>query len=219
MKKTFTLLTAILVVFSTSCFANAIVTNIPIFKGGLNNNSYFQQGDSAIKYCQKKHGAIDKCLVNYAKKHNASKQAIEFMKLTSGYINKIDQHGNIAIITANVVAADHNQEIFIINKDGDFINPNTAASSQEIGNLLSKEPLFKALGKNGYHPMSFLQTDVAPQIKINTDGQQAVVFSYRLTNCMACENAGVANISYNFENNGKFKDISVINITADKNKS
>ena len=205
----------LILAISSLCFAAAGQAHIvPEFKGGITPAAIFSGGKAAIDHCLVA-GQHDfpGCLVEYYKNHGASKQAIKFLQLTSGYIQKIIPYGHISIILAHVMAADHTQQIYFVNTKGDFIDPDYP--SKELAAQLDRQfqtnEQYHALVKA--NPMIFyFNNDLAPEVKQAQNGHVTVLFSYRITNCMACAPQALGTVAFNFNRTGDLQDVQLLSV-------
>lgn len=208
MKIIFKFITILMLLFISICYAN----NVPIFKGGIKQSAVFNQGAAAVHYClTPTNHDVPSCLLQYYKSHGASAQAIEFMKLSHGYIQKINYQRNLAVVLANVLAGDHSQAIYIINTQGDFLDPVYLDQTldKNLQNQFNKNKQYQALVKKNNN-LFYINADLAPQVEQTKNGNLSVIFNYRIASCMACAKVASAKVAFNFYNNGKFKNIVLL---------
>lgn len=200
---------------SISGFAATTNNFIPLFKGGLLPEAIFPQGRAAINHCfVAGNHDVPQCLLQYYQRHGASSQAIAFLQLTGGYIEKMATYGKITVILAHVMAADHSQQIFIVNTEGDFFDAEYLSKgiADSLDRQFNKNTQYQALVKS--NPLIFyLNDDLTPQVEQDKNGSISVLFSYRITECMACAKKAFAKVAFNFDRKGKFKNIKLDSVT------
>lgn len=207
----------LILAISSLCFAAAGQAHIvPEFKGGITPAAIFSGGKSAVDHClvAGQHD-LPGCLVGYYKNHGASKQAIKFLQLTSGYIQKITRYGNISIILAHVMAADHTQQIYLVNTQGDFIDPDYPSKemAEKLDRQFQTNEQYHALLKAD--PMIFyFNNDLTPKVKLDQSGQVTVLFSYRITNCMACAPKALGTVAFNFNRAGDLQGVELLSVKS-----
>ena len=133
-------------------------------------------------------------------------QNYAFLTKKHAFIRSIKEYGNIGLLYATVVAADHNDEYFLIDSQGNVIEPSGALDIKRVKQ-------YKNIVKQ--YPNVFLEPmTVAPPIyKKLKNGQQALIFQQLLKNgCHGCSQAGLANVQYAFDKDGKFIDATVVKL-------
>ena len=207
----------LILLMSSLCFAAAVEAHIvPEFKGGITQAAIFSGGKAAVDHClEPGDHDLPGCLVRYYKNHGASKQAIKFLQLTSGYIQKIIPYGHISIILAHVMAADHTQQIYLVNAQGDFIDPDYPSKemAEELDLQFQTNKQYHALVKAN-PTIFYFNDDLTPEVKRAKNGHVTVLFSYRITNCMACAASAVGTVAFNFNRAGDLQGVELLSVKS-----
>lgn len=123
----------------------------------------------------------------------------------NGKVLETKTYGNnneIMVVHASVQGADHSDAFYIILNDQILDIDEYASISQLNINTQPNYPeLFKKFPNVGIWPGNH----EFPKKEILPGGITQLIFNYRLLNgCHACELAGIANVGFNFDNNGNY---------------
>jgi hypothetical protein len=195
---------------SSSAFG---LINLPEFQGGIQPNAVWQIPDKLHEQCNQTNSPDDylDCMITGMQKAKASAQAIAMMKFSRGTVIDNKKMGNVTVLRVAVPAADHSEEFYVINNNGDLIDVDDQAilSGIEISkasnyqSILQKYPSVSLWPGNHQYPV---ENDLP-------SGITQLVFTYSLLNgCMACELAGIAKVALNFDSVGNFQGAQLLSL-------
>ncbi len=110
--------------------------------------------------------------------------------------------GKVTVIHASVTGADHSDAFFIAAKDRVFnIDDYSNLSQLDIKSQVNYAQLAKQFPNIGIWPGNHTY----PKSETLAGGITQLVFTYSLLNgCHACELAGIANVAFNFDQDGNY---------------
>lgn len=194
------------------------VKMVPEFKGGLSQTDVFSQGQAMLQYCMGNNSPqqnFKQCLNAYAKQHGATAKEIKFTDLVSGYIAKVQNVGDVSVVYAGVMGADHSDGYYIVTKKGGFINVDGFAVLKRIEAKIKANSQYAAIKQANPKSDLFPGNHTAPQIKQNANKGDSILFNYRILNgCMACAANGKATVAFDFNKQGEFTGVKVVSVTA-----
>jgi hypothetical protein len=196
------------VLLSSSAFG---LINLPEFQGGIQPIAVWQIPDKLHEQCNQVISPDDylDCMITGMQKANASQQAIAMMKFSRGTIIDYKKMGSVTVVRVAVPAADHSEEFYILNNNGDVIDVDDQAILSGID--ISKAPTYQAILQK-YPSVSLWPGN--HQYPVENDLPNSItqlVFTYSLLNgCMACELAGIAKVALNFDNTGVFQGAQLL---------
>jgi predicted secreted protein len=163
------------------------------------------------------YSSFNKCLLEQMKKSGASQEAIEFAKMidSGGFMRGFKDAGKVDIAYAVYpFRANENQVCFLINGSPDIIDVDSYDYISKV--ILKKNKIYKQIA-NKYPHVSIFPGDRNgtdyPVVREQPGGGQQFIFNYRLQDgCHACKLIGFANLGFNFDKDGKFSALNVINI-------
>lgn len=202
-----------LTLFTVTALAASIT--LPEFVGGVNSNAIWNPSAKTLQtvkqLCIKNPSNYLECFNDAMHDVGASSQALAFNKYTNGWITRYQQYGKIFLIYAQVLAADYSDAIYFINTQGAVINIDDWDILQT---LAYGQNLQYAELKNKY-PKMFLSMSNHQSVKLASlpNNVQRFIFQYPLVNgCHACAVVGYANIGWDFDSNGNFINLSLLDI-------
>ena len=155
-----------------------------------------------------------RCIADIMREYKASPEAIRFTQLAGGnsfMSDFLSTKGKIAVATALVIAADHNQAYYLINGKPEIIDVD---APQIIGAIdLEKNPSYQNIKKQ--YPNVFLMpgNHRSPKIINLNDGGQRFIYTYQLKDgCAACKSVGNAEIAFNFNSVGDFQGAYLVSV-------
>jgi inhibitor of cysteine peptidase len=164
-----------------------------------------------------KYPSFKKCLLEQMQKFGASQEAIEFAKMTDseGFMRDFKDVGKVDIAYAVYpFRANENQVCFLVNGSPNMIDVDNYDYISKA--VIKKNKIYKQVAK------VYPKVSIWPGDRNGTDfsavreqlgGGQQFIFDYRLQDgCHACKLIGFANLGFNFDKDGKFSAIKVINI-------
>jgi hypothetical protein len=211
MKKIYITL-AMLFIFSHIVHAAMV---LPAFNGGFQPTAMWQAPLDTIKKLsvtcsQKAQNPSDyqDCEIQYMQQHGASAAALAFFKETHGWINDYRRYGNLTVVQALVMAADHSDAFYIINPLGAMIDVDDYELLKTID--LSAAKSFQAILKKYPKAMLWFGNHNFP---IASKNKQRLIFKYQLKDgCNACARAGYAWIGFDFDKAGNLKEVKLLRL-------
>ena len=158
-----------------------------------------------------------KCFVEQMQKSGASKEAVQFAKMTGnqGYMRDFSETGKVDIAFAVYpFRANENQLCFLVNGSPNMINIDDY-NLMPISELKKNEVYQKIIRR--YPNVSIWPGDRSgtkfPVSYHFSNGAQQFIFNYKLQDgCHACKLVGFANLAFNFDNHGKYQGIKVVEV-------
>ncbi|MDR3627277.1 MAG: protease inhibitor I42 family protein, partial [Ignavibacteriaceae bacterium] len=157
------------------------------------------------------------CFVEQMKNMGASPEAVEFAKLTGnqGFMRDFKETGKVDVAFAVYpFRANENQVCFLVNGTPNMIDIDDYDYISKIN--LKKNKVYNQIFKK-YPNVSIWPGDRSgteyPVTRKLPDGGQQFIINYRLQDgCHACTLIGLADLAFNFDRNGKFTGITIIDV-------
>jgi hypothetical protein len=204
-----------------NCLASDTVVNVNVaaFQGGLSAKD--------IKTCYKKMKAFCQaeqkkstwpnyvdCITPKMQQEKSCSQPLALIKTASNYLNPkfttIKNYGPVAIAQGSVVMADKSSVMFLVTKNGDFIDVESTAL--DLKNAKNYEDFVKK-----YPHMEKFDLMLKPKVINLARIGQRFVFEREINDgCRACPTIGYAREAFDFNQNGKFQAATVIEIAEKK---
>ena len=136
------------------------------------------------------------------KKLDLCQQNRAFLNEEAGFFRVIKHYDDMDIVKAQVIAADHSEEYFIITHTGELLIPQRMGSNL----ALKEDKHYPELIKK--YPKAELFGEILgfPKMKKLAKHQTRLIFKqYILNGCWACDKAGIASVAYDFDSHGVFE--------------
>jgi predicted secreted protein len=166
-----------------------------------------------------KYPSFGDCFLEQMKKFNAPPEAVEFTRLTNkeGFMRDFRETGIVDVAYADFpFRANENQACFLVNGKPGMIDIDNYDIISKVD--LKKNKIYKLIKKN-YPDVSIWPGDRSgtdyPAVRNLPGGGLQFICSYRLQDgCHACKLTGLANLGFDFNKDGKFLGVKVINILS-----
>jgi hypothetical protein len=152
------------------------------------------------------------CFTPLMTKEKTCQQNLAFLNEEAGFFKTIKNYGPAQVVHAQVIAADHSENYFIVTHSGELIVPLRMgaeiklSSNKNYHQILKKYPQAKELfGEILGFPKS---------IKLTQHRTRLIFKQYLLNGCWACEKAGIAEVGYDIDAKGKFLGMRLIHLTS-----
>jgi hypothetical protein len=205
--------TYFLILISLVFFNFSYADNIPVFVGGLHEKTLAVCYQDVLVSCKAKQLDSENlsCFQGQMAKQDTCDQGLAFLKASNGTVEKIEHHQYIDVVYATVIAADHSDDFFMIGHAGDFVN---LLGTPDLN--IRKASGYKKIAKRFpgviLWPVSDASLDFPKHVQLKSGGDR-IIFQQEMTNeCLACEKAGVAQVAYDFDTQGKFIGASIIRL-------
>lgn len=195
--------------------AQAEMTQVPAFNGGLNSKDMATCNQKVAPVC-KTTASMDRveCLRSRMKKTPQCTQSLAFLNLTNGTIKKIKHERHVDVVYAEVAAADHSDDFFMVGHAGEFVPLTEQIDIKTTPGYQMAVAHFPAVTL-----WTMTTTSHFPKSVHLKNGGERLVFKQQLTNqCRACERAGVAEVAYDFDATGKFMGAKALRLVVAEKK-
>ncbi len=168
-----------------------------------------------------KHQNFGACFVDQMKKSGASKNAVEFARMTGnqGYLRDFRKFGNVsAAYSVFPFRANENQVCYLVGHRHEIIDIDDykLMPIKEIQKNKIYQKILKKYPNVDIWPGDRSGKDY-PQYNRLSNNLIRLIANYQLKNgCHACEIVGYANFAFDFDSSGKFLGIKVVNVEPDE---
>lgn len=188
----------------------------------IDSSALWQPGMSII---QNIHDACDTaihqnfgtCFLEQMKKSGASKNAVEFARMTGsqGYLRDFRDFGKIsAAYSFFPFRANENQVCYLVNSLSEMIDIDdyNLMPVKEITKNKNFQIIFKKYPNVDIWPGNRSGTDYPQFNRLSNNGIRLIA-NYQLQNgCHACEIVGYANFAFDFDSSGKFLGVKIVDV-------
>ncbi len=190
--------------------AEQSVVNVPVFAGGLQVKNINQCNQMIQNQCQMQ--AIQKrlnCLEHIMSEQPMCTQNLALLKTKRGIFKEIKKYNSIDVVYAEVAAADHSDEYFMVNPQGDLME---LAGDLNLKNNRAYDKLHKKFPDATLWPI----TANWPAEQLMPRKAFQLIFKQKLTDgCYACKIAGYADVAYTFKDDGELIGVKLQTITSE----
>lgn len=198
---------------SFSAYAVDSVVLLEAFKGGLDEEDIERCSSEIIGFCETSDSF--KSYLDCSKSHMQAlpycKQNLALLNEKMGVFKVIKHYGSVYLVNADVLAADHSEEYFMIDKQGELVD---LTSNLDMKKIEDFDIIAKKYPKVSLWPTAYAN----PKVETQKDGKVRLIFQQLLLNgCFACEQVGIAHVAYDFSATGKYLGARVIELDPELN--
>ncbi len=159
------------------------------------------------------------CFVKKMIKAGASPSSVNFTRTLMKndfpfcYMKSFQEMGQVDHVMIDCPFMNSPEHALLVNGKPSIVQPGDKKYLDRID--LKKHPKYSAIIKKYPRAELWFEGNLEKMVK-TADGGQRFIWRHRILNgCHACENAGTATIAYDFDKNGKYKDVKLLELSQE----
>jgi hypothetical protein len=211
------LLLIVLFIGLSACHAQQLkkrdVKAVPAFVGGLNSKNIHTCAKRIKNQCHEAESPMDSrftdCIETQMVQESSCSQNLSLFILERGFFEKIRHYNKVDVARVSVIAANEPVRYFMISYQGELIDPLRLVNRIDI----TRNRHYDSMAKD--FPRIELWGIVLgfPKSQQLSDHRTRLIFQQKLLNgCHACEQAGIAEIAYDFDKEGRFLNTTLLKL-------
>ncbi len=159
------------------------------------------------------------CFVKKMIKAGASPSSVNFTRTLMKndfpfcYMKSFQEMGQVDYVMIDCPFMNSPEHALLVNGKPSIVQPGDSKYLRKID--LKKHPKYSAIIKRYPQAELWFEGNLEKMVK-TADGGQRFIWRHRILNgCHACENAGTATIAYDFDKNGKYKGVKLLELSQE----